>query len=404
MSSPQVAVRLCPPEIDDATFDNLMQTRNAPIPVSSSKPRCVEPEGEPDSEVVWASKPSWGQSIPMKRPAFLGSANVPNLIRKVGMCMMMLSAVALNLTVIGALVKSQQAPAVATTPSAKPKSAVVRPEVFKVKVPLMNATAKAKAQVVPETAAPEEPEKQPEEHEDKVLSDSAAHFIIPVPMPPKVPLPPTIQEHIHPTPETLPPKESIGSTLHAKQQDDSNAFEESQDGVSVKMLLPGTEAMHTKDEALPETQDEKEERERKKLRALLVEAEENLGDEEGRPTSQSMKFETKSFKTQSTGSGRLHMKDPNVMAHGAGGGMQAKWGAEVRQKLVTLGSEEAARKGPAKFMRMESTSTASLDSFTRQIKEAKAKQEEEEEKDKENDSSLLNEVKKALPSTVFGFR
>lgn len=371
--------------------------------VSNSKPRCVEPEGEPDSEVVWAVKPGWGQSVPMKRPAFLGSANVPNLIRKVGMCMMMLSAVALNLTVIGALVKSQQAPATATTPATKLKSAVKAPAV--VKVPPVNATSKAKAQVVPETAAPDEPEKQPEEHEEKVLSDSAAHFIIPVPMPPKVPLPPTIQEPI-PNPETLPPKESIGSILHAKQ-DDSNAIEESQDGVSVKMLLPGHEAMSTKDETLPETQDEKEERERKKLRALLVEAEENLGDEEGpgrRAESKIIKNEKKGFKTQSTGSGRLHMKDPNVMAHGSGGGMTAKWGGEVRQKLATMGTEEAARKGTAKFMRMESTSAASLDSYTRQIKEAKAKQEADEESEQENDSSLLNEVKKALPSTVFGFR
>jgi hypothetical protein len=323
--------------------------------------------------------------------------------------MMMLSAVALNLTVIGALVKSHQAPAAATTPIIKPKPAVARPALPKV-VPT-NATSKAIPEAAPKPAAPEPAQAEPEkhtEHEDKVLSDSAAHFIIPVPMPPRVPLPPTARDSASDA-ATLPPQEAqenIGNVLHAKRED-SHAFEENQDGISVKMLLPGAEEVHTKpEEDRPETPDEKEARERKKLRALLTEAEEDLGndhdDRDAGTSSQVGKNEKKSFKTQSTGSGRLHMKDPNVMAHGSGGGMTSKWGAEVRDKLASWGTEEASRKGTAKFMRMDTTSTASLASFTQQIKEAKALQEAQEEK--EEDSSLLEKVEKALPSTVFGFR
>lgn len=411
---------MCPPEVDDSTFSDLMLTRAEPVPVTNnSKGRFIEPEGEPEGEVIWASKPSWGQSlmtVPMKKPAILGTTNLPNLIRKTGMCMMILSALALNLTVIGALLKSHQTAPVAPNAAVKPKSVVTRPVSSSLRsLPPMqgNATSKADAKLMPESeSAPqqdsEEPPKQLEDPSEKVMSDSAAHFIIPVPMPPKIPLPPTVQEHV-PDPVIVKAREEIlaSSTLKLKdpQTVGDDIVSENQNGLSVKLVNHKEEEIKSKDEVPEETEDQKEDRERKRLRALLVEAEEDLADG-GSAAVPTYKVDTGNAganKKQSTGSGRLHSQDPFEITNGRGGGMMAKWGSEIKGKLENMGADEAARSGPTKFMRMDSTSFATLDHYTRTIREAQAKR-KKDEPEETAEPSLFDEVQKALPSTVFGFR
>lgn len=282
-----------------------------------------EPEGEPEldiPEIVLHPKQSrQNEECPTYDKC---KANLPNLIRKTGTCMMLLSAIVFNAMVINALVKSQQASTVASLPSTKGGSnraldAPVTPVV----------STKGKLDLV--TNAPQSgPELQREDHTKMMVADPSVHFIMPVPLPPEIPLPSTRQDSSGPHTATL------GESMIAVSRPTlkTSAPQTFKDGLSVKMFDSTSgedDDIVAKTAQPPETEEEREERARKKLHDLLSEAQDHLGARKAgttRLTKGSILVHSKG----SVSSGRLHSQEDSS----DGGGVIAKWGNDMKQDIL----------------------------------------------------------------------
>lgn len=114
-------VRACPVDFDDSTFADLIDKKGAKFAAPTAPMEPERPMGEPEGEPGCSDTPKGGHSdltavvkhnpTPLLdvdgKPRSVFSTNCwGSCIRKAGMCMMILSAVGLNLTVIAALSES----------------------------------------------------------------------------------------------------------------------------------------------------------------------------------------------------------------------------------------------------------------------------------------------------------
>merc|ERR1719487_1535940 len=106
----QPCVRACPVEVDDSTFAQLINAKGMKLSGPTSTMESTQPMGEPEGEPGCRDAPTKQNPTPLLdidgKPGsvFVGCGGT--CIRRAGMCMMVLSAIALNLTVIAALSQS----------------------------------------------------------------------------------------------------------------------------------------------------------------------------------------------------------------------------------------------------------------------------------------------------------
>lgn len=366
-------VRACPVEVDDSTFAELIDKKGMKLPAPAMEPErpMGEPEGEPgcldtpngvhgDSPAVIKRNPSPLLDVDGKPGSVFNGSCCGYCIRKAGMCMMILSAVGLNLTVITALSESWK-PASSTSSSNSNKSFRVP-----VKFPLESSTSimKVSSNLTPMNAVPAKASKAGPKAEVRKTSikNTKAAKVEKAPassaqLPPQVafvkqeikqdkkPAPKAVSVDFAAPPSSDSPIAGFGlgdAPISSRKSSQSAANDDQENGAErhgeflIKMMAPedesdedGNKDDNSKDSDAKASVEDPEVTERQKLQDMLHEAEEDHHNEihKGSLLKPEITPEPTAHPSMNSHARLQAPEDENE------GGVIARWGSVVKTKF-----------------------------------------------------------------------